>query len=166
MSMSVIIDAAFTLIGSHPRDASIFYFRPSAPPISLYSCSFGRHRRNDLTASASSVIKPYAERGANNGISTRHRRDPYGFFHDRLVCSAFRSAWAWRQDVRQRCRSWAPHIYLHRNWRFSYTISFSVTTTRTRTDQDIYFHINSARSLFSTLAVYIAQPMTMTQRSA
>jgi len=130
-----------------------------APLVSLYSCSFGRHRRNDLTASASSVIMPYAEHGANNGVSRRHRRDLYEFFHERLLCSASRSAWTWRQDVRQRCRSWAPHVYLHRIWRFSSTIQFSYRP-------GLYFHINFARSLFLTLAVYIAQPMTMTQWSA
>jgi len=129
------------------------------PLISLYGHSFGQYRRHYLTISASSVLMPYAEHGADNGISTRHRRDLYGFFHERLLFSAFRSARTWRQDVRQPWRSWSPHVYLHRIWRFSSTIQISYW-------QGLYFHINSARSLFLTSAVYVGQPMAMIQWSA
>ena len=40
------------------------------------------------------------------GISTwvRHRKDLYGFRHERLLCSASRLTWIRKQCVRKRCR--------------------------------------------------------------
>jgi serine/arginine repetitive matrix protein 2 len=47
------------------------------PPISLYNRSFGTHRRNDSSASSSSVAMSYARHGANSGMAawTRHRKE-------------------------------------------------------------------------------------------
>ena len=104
ISMSSDIDDTFAFMENRPRrrvesDASSFYFRPSsrghsfsrghrkrdsnmsvssqAPPISLYNRSFGTHRRNDSSASSSSVAMSYARHGANSGMAawTRHRRE-------------------------------------------------------------------------------------------
>jgi len=93
------VEDTFAFIRNQPRqrvesDASSFYFRDVAPaarshgrrdstlsivsqvpPISLYNRSFGHHRRNESTASSSSVAISYAKYGANSGISAwaRHR---------------------------------------------------------------------------------------------
>ena len=101
------IEDTFAFMENRPRrrvesDASSFYFKaPSsqqhgqsftrghrhrdsnmsissqAPPISLYNRSFGTHRRNDSSASSSSVAMSYARHGANSGMVawTRHRRE-------------------------------------------------------------------------------------------
>ena len=101
------IDDTFAFMKNQPRrrvesDASSFYFRaplsqqhaPSftrghrhrdsnmsvssqAPPVSLYNRSFGTHRRNDSSASSSSVAMSYVRHGANSGMAawTRHRKD-------------------------------------------------------------------------------------------
>jgi serine/arginine repetitive matrix protein 2 len=99
------IDDTFAFMENRPRrrvesDASSFYFRaPSsqqqsfthghrhrdsnmsvssqAPPISLYNRSFATHRRNDSSASSSSVAMSYARHGANSGMAawTRHRKE-------------------------------------------------------------------------------------------
>jgi serine/arginine repetitive matrix protein 2 len=46
------------------------------PPITLYNRSFGTHRRNDSSASSSSVAMSYSRQGANSGMAwTRHRRE-------------------------------------------------------------------------------------------
>ena len=101
ISMSMTVDDTFAFIHNQPRrrvdsDASSFYFRPvalatrghgrressisvtsQAPPISKYNRSFGYHRRNDSSASSSSIAISYAKHGANSGISAwaRHQRD-------------------------------------------------------------------------------------------
>ena len=101
ISISMTVEDTFAFIRDQPRqrvesDASSFYFQDTAPaarghgrresnisitsqapPISLYNRSFGHHRRNDSTASSSSVAMSYAKYGANSGISAwaRHRRD-------------------------------------------------------------------------------------------
>jgi hypothetical protein len=48
-----------------------------APPISLYNRSFGHHRRNESSASSSSIAISYAKHGANSGFSAwaRHRKE-------------------------------------------------------------------------------------------
>ncbi|KAF8814601.1 hypothetical protein BYT27DRAFT_7249906 [Phlegmacium glaucopus] len=101
------IDDTFAFMANRPRrrvesDASSFYFRAplpqqyghsftrghrhrdsnmsvssQAPPISLYNRSFGTHRRNDSSASSSSVALSYARHGANSGMAawTRHRKE-------------------------------------------------------------------------------------------
>jgi serine/arginine repetitive matrix protein 2 len=47
------------------------------PPISLYNRSFGTHRRNDSSASSSSVAMSYARHGANSYMAawSRHRKE-------------------------------------------------------------------------------------------
>ncbi len=98
ISMSLTVDDTFAFIRGQPRtrvdsDASSFYFHAPArghgrresnmsvssqvPPISLYNRNFG-HRRNDSTASSSSIAHSYVRHGANGGFSawSRHRRDP------------------------------------------------------------------------------------------
>ena len=101
ISMSMTVEDTFAFIRGQPRqhvesDASSFYFRDiahaarghgrresnisitsQAPPISRYNRSFGHHRRNESTASSSSVAISYAKYGANNGMLAwaRHRRD-------------------------------------------------------------------------------------------
>ena len=101
ISMSMTVEDTFAFIRGQPRqrvesDASSFYFRDiahaarghgrresnisitsQAPPISRYNRSFGHHRRNESTASSSSVAISYAKYGANSGMLTwaRHRRD-------------------------------------------------------------------------------------------
>jgi hypothetical protein len=98
ISMSLTVDDTFAFIRGKPRarvdsDASSFYFHAPArghgrresnmsvssqvPPISLYNRNFG-HRRNDSTASSSSIAHSYARHGANSGFSAwaRHRKDP------------------------------------------------------------------------------------------
>lgn len=104
---STSLDDTFAFMRNRPRgrvesDASSFYFKaPSsqshghsftrghrhresnmsvssqAPPISLYNRSFGTHRRNDSSASSSSVAISYARHGANSGMAawSRHRKD-------------------------------------------------------------------------------------------
>ena len=101
------IEDTFAFMENRPRrrvesDASSFYFRAplpqqqgqsftrghrhrdsnmsvssQGPPISLYNRSFGTHRRNDSSASSSSVAMSYARHGANSGMVawTRHRRE-------------------------------------------------------------------------------------------
>jgi serine/arginine repetitive matrix protein 2 len=101
------IDDTFVFMENRPRrrlesDASSFYFRApmsqphgqsftrghrhrdsnmsvssQGPPISLYNRSFGTHRRNDSSASSSSVAMSYARHGANSGMAawTRHRKE-------------------------------------------------------------------------------------------
>jgi serine/arginine repetitive matrix protein 2 len=107
VSILMDIDDTFAFMENRPRrrvesDASSFYFRaPSSqqhgqsftrghrhrdstmsvssqgPPISLYNRSFGTHRRNDSSASSSSVAMSYARHGANSGMAawTRHRKE-------------------------------------------------------------------------------------------
>lgn len=99
MGLSSTVDDTFAYRANQPRrrvdsDASSFYFKApaplrghrrresnmsvssQAPPISMYNRSYGHHRRNDSTASASSVAMSYIKHGANGGISawSRHRR--------------------------------------------------------------------------------------------
>jgi hypothetical protein len=89
------VDDMFSFLDHEPQcrhvdsDASSFYFRapaPShmtqphdhghhchklsvsiAPPISLYNCSFGVHRRSDSNTSISSVVYSHALYGTNGG---------------------------------------------------------------------------------------------------
>jgi serine/arginine repetitive matrix protein 2 len=105
VSILMDIDDTFAFMENRPRrrvesDASSFYFKaPSSqqqsftlghhhrdstmsvssqgPPISLYNRSFGTHRRNDSSASSSSVAMFYAHHGANSGMVawTRHRKE-------------------------------------------------------------------------------------------
>ena len=106
-SLDSDIEDTFAFMENHPRrrrvesDASSFYFKaPSshrhsfirghrqrdsnmsvssqAPPISLYNRSFGAHRRNDSSASSSSVAMSYVRHGANGGMAAwaRHRKEP------------------------------------------------------------------------------------------
>jgi len=101
------IDDTFAFMANQIRrrvdsDASSFYFRPplpqqnghsftrghrhrdsnmsvssQAPPVSLSDRSFGTHRRNDSSASSSSVAMSYARHGANSGFAAwaRHRKE-------------------------------------------------------------------------------------------
>ena len=106
VSIGMDIEDTFAFMENRPRrrvesDASSFYFKaPSSqqqqsftrghrhrdsnmsvssqgPPISLYNRSFGTHRRNDSSASSSSVAMSYARHGANSGMVawTRHRKE-------------------------------------------------------------------------------------------
>ena len=107
VSILMDIEDTFAFMENRPRrrvesDASSFYFRAplsqqngqsftrghrhrdssvsvssQAPPISLYNRSFGTHRRNDSSASSSSVAMSYARHGANSGMTawTRHRKE-------------------------------------------------------------------------------------------
>jgi len=101
ISISMTVEDTFVFIRDQPRqrvdyDSSSFYFRdvapaarghgrressisitPQAPPVSLYIRSFGHHRRNESTASSSSVAISYAKYGADSGASSwaRHHRD-------------------------------------------------------------------------------------------
>jgi hypothetical protein len=107
VSILMDIEDTFAFMENRPRrrvesDASSFYFRaPSSqqqgqsftrghrhrdstmsvssqgPPVSLYNRSFGTHRRNDSTASSSSVAMSYVRHGGNSGLAAwkRHRRD-------------------------------------------------------------------------------------------
>ena len=100
ISMSMTVDDTFAFMRDQPRrrvdsDASSFYFRPGGAgggrghsrressisvtsQVPLYNRSFGHHRRNDSSASSSSVAISYAKHGANSGFSAwaRHRKDP------------------------------------------------------------------------------------------
>jgi serine/arginine repetitive matrix protein 2 len=99
------VDDTFSFLDHEPRrrrvdsDASSFYFRTLhpphtmqprdrghrrressvsiAPPISLYNCSLGVHRRSDSNMSVSSVAHSYALYGANGGCAVwvGHRQD-------------------------------------------------------------------------------------------
>ena len=62
--------------GHRHRDSNMSV-SSQAPPISLYNRSFGTHRRNDSSASSSSVAISYARHGANNGMAAwaRHRKE-------------------------------------------------------------------------------------------
>ncbi|KAJ2924824.1 hypothetical protein H1R20_g12257, partial [Candolleomyces eurysporus] len=103
--MSTHVDDTFSFIHHRPvlrrrvdSDASSFYFNPAppaprghrrresnmsvssisgAPPVSMFNRSYGHHRRNSSTTSASSVALSYAMHGAMGGraILARHRRD-------------------------------------------------------------------------------------------
>ena len=105
--MSMDIDDTFAFMENRPRqrvesDASSFYFKaPSSqqhrhsfirghrhrdsnmsvssqgPPNSRYNRTFGSHRRNDSSASSSSVAQSYARHGNNSSTAAwgRHRRD-------------------------------------------------------------------------------------------
>jgi serine/arginine repetitive matrix protein 2 len=62
--------------GHRHRDSTMSV-SSQGPPISLYNRSFGTHRRNDSSASSSSVAMSYARHGANSGMAawTRHRKE-------------------------------------------------------------------------------------------
>ena len=62
--------------GHRHRDSNMSVSSQAPPPISLYNRSFGTHRRNDSSTSASSVALSYAKHGANSGMAawTRHHR--------------------------------------------------------------------------------------------
>ncbi|KAF9560634.1 hypothetical protein CPC08DRAFT_466596 [Agrocybe pediades] len=108
MGLSTTVDDTFAYRANQPRrrvdsDASSFYFKAPvrghkrresnmsvsslAPPISMYNRSFGHHRRNDSSASTSSVAMSYIKHGANGGISawSRHRRMESNMSADSLM---------------------------------------------------------------------------------
>ena len=62
--------------GHRHRDSTMSV-SSQGPPISLYNRSFATHRRNDSSASSSSVAMSYARHGANSGMAawTRHRKE-------------------------------------------------------------------------------------------
>jgi serine/arginine repetitive matrix protein 2 len=47
--------------------SNISFSSPGGPPISHYNHSFGHHRRNDLSASGSSIAHSYITHGVNGG---------------------------------------------------------------------------------------------------
>ena len=61
----------------HRHRDSTMSVSSQGPPISLYNRSFGTHRRNDSSASSSSVAMSYARHGANSGMAawTRHHKE-------------------------------------------------------------------------------------------